>query len=283
MDEYEARDFEDEEPIFSSFTYLIDLTRITGAILGFDRLPCKEMEIAVNNADAMLVNWKLHLPREKQSVIDKNEEVDEILFQAQNLLQCLLILIHRPLSRLCHSPIEKISKCAPPSMPRQLTGEEDRTYWLHTKKTLEAAEAAINLYALPCPILDHTPLGICGLAISTLANLSACAYILTGAEWYRTRDRIRLGLGGLKAMGEIWQVSKRTEKETKQIARSVFALARPQDASSIDNAFAFQPVDTSTITPDFQALDVGWQGFDQLEYFSNWDGMSGSGLNGIST
>jgi hypothetical protein len=45
------------------------------------------METSINNADAMLVNWKLHLPREKQSVIDKNEEVDEMLFQAQSLLQ----------------------------------------------------------------------------------------------------------------------------------------------------------------------------------------------------
>lgn len=290
LDEYEARDFEDEEPVFSSFTYLIDLTRILGAILGFDRLPSKEMETAVNNADAMLVNWKLHLPKEKQSVIDKDENVDEMLFQAQNLLQILLVFIHRPLSRLYHSPIEKISQYAPPLMQRQSTGEEDRTHWLHTKKTLEAAEAAISLYALPCPILNHTPLGICGLALSTLANLSACAYILSGAEWYRTRDRIRLGLGGLKAMGEIWQISKRTEKETKQIARSVSALAQPRDAGIVDNAFAFQvqPVvdagmtSMSTITPDIQALDVGWQELGQLDYFNTWDGIMSSGSNGIS-
>lgn len=58
-----------------------------GSLLGFDRLPSKDMELAVNNADAMLVNWKLHLPREKQSIVDRNEKVDEILFQAQNLLQ----------------------------------------------------------------------------------------------------------------------------------------------------------------------------------------------------
>lgn len=175
-------------------------------------------------------------------------------------------------------------------MQRQSTGEEDRTHWLHTKKTLEAAEAAISLYALPCPILNHTPLGICGLALSTLANLSACAYILSGAEWYRTRDRIRLGLGGLKAMGEIWQISKRTEKETKQIARSVSALAQPRDAGIVDNAFAFQvqPVvdagmtSMSTITPDIQALDVGWQELGQLDYFNTWDGIMSSGSNGIS-
>lgn len=87
LSEYEARDFEDEEPIFSSFTYLIDLVRISGSILGIDNINGKDLEPAVANADAMLVNWKLHLPREKQGVVDRNEDVDEVLFAAHNLLQ----------------------------------------------------------------------------------------------------------------------------------------------------------------------------------------------------
>jgi hypothetical protein len=144
------------------------------------------------------------------------------------LTECsLLVCIHRPLSRLYHSPIEAISSCAPPPPPHEISGHKDRSYWLHTKKTLEAAEAAINLYALPIPILQHSPLGICGIALSTLANLSACAYILSGGEWYRTRDRIRLGLGGLKKFGECWKTARRTERETKKVARNVFALPRP--------------------------------------------------------
>ncbi len=85
--EYEARDFEYEEPIFSSFTYLIGLIRISGSVLVIDDLGSKDREAAVSSADAMLVNWKLHLPREKQGVVDRHEEVDEMLFQAQNLLQ----------------------------------------------------------------------------------------------------------------------------------------------------------------------------------------------------
>jgi hypothetical protein len=86
LEEYESRDFQDETPVFSSFTYLIDLTRISGSLLSLDTIPSEYMESATANADAMLVNWKLHLPREKQNVIDKNEEIDEVLFQAQNML-----------------------------------------------------------------------------------------------------------------------------------------------------------------------------------------------------
>ncbi|KAK0115461.1 hypothetical protein ONS96_013917 [Cadophora gregata f. sp. sojae] len=293
LEEYENRDFLEDEPVFSSFTYLIDLTRISGSLLGFDRLPPGDVELAVNNADAMLVNWKLHLPREKQGVVDKNEELDEILFFAQHQLQVLLVFIHRPLSRLTHCPLEEISSCARPSHPLQSTGEEDRTFWLHTKKTLEGAEAAINLYALPCSILSHSPLGICGLTFSTLANLSACAYILTGPEWYRTRDRIRLGLGSLKTMGEVWAMARKSEKETKLIARNVFAMPKPGTAvmqSTRNNTPSFGygsalPSSSSMNMMNHTPMDVGWQELSEIDYFGTWNAFSGrqQDINGILT
>ena len=87
LSEYDRRDFEDEEQIFSSFTYMIDICRISGSLLGLGSLREKNIELAIANADAMLINWKLHLPREKQGVVDKHEEVDEMLFQAHNMLQ----------------------------------------------------------------------------------------------------------------------------------------------------------------------------------------------------
>jgi len=208
------------------------------------------------------------------------------------LFHSLLIDIHRPLSRLYQSPIEKLSQCAPTPVAREITGNEDRSYWLHTKKTLEAAETAINLYALPCHILQHSPLSVCGLALSTLANLSACAYILSGSEWYRTRDRIRLGLGGLKAFGEVWETSRRTERETKRIARSVFAFPRAgntqlengtscgagSSASSgvFDLGFKMESRDAS------QETMVGWADLAEMDYLSMLDGVAQQNLNRIS-
>ena len=55
---------------------------MVGPLLALERTLSKDMESAVAKLDNMLVNWKLHLPREKQDVVDKNEEVDELLFQA---------------------------------------------------------------------------------------------------------------------------------------------------------------------------------------------------------
>ncbi|KAM0152865.1 hypothetical protein ACHAPG_007389 [Botrytis cinerea] len=245
LSDYDSRDFEDEIPVFSSFTYLIDLVRIIGTILSINDITGKNLEPAVTNADAMLVNWRLHLPVEKQGVVDKNEEVDELLFQAQSLLQTLLVVIHRPLSRLYHSPLEKISRCAPPPSTSPPTGNEDLTRWLHTKKTIEAAQTAINLYALPSSILLHTPLGICGITKATLTNLSACAYVYNNrgdgrerggnlersSEWKMARDRIRLGLGATKVLAGVWESARGTERELKAIARGVFANGTRREES----------------------------------------------------
>ncbi|KAF7960665.1 hypothetical protein EAE96_000339 [Botrytis aclada] len=245
LSDYDSRDFEDEIPVFSSFTYLIDLIRIIGTILSINDITGKNLEPAVTNADAMLVNWRLHLPVEKQGVVDKHEEVDELLFQAQNLLQTLLVVIHRPLSRLYHSPLEKISRCAPPPLTSPQTGNEDLTRWLHTKKTIEAAQTALNLYALPGSILSHTPLGICGITKATLANLSACAYVYDNgrddnemggnfersSEWKMARDRVRLGLGATKVLAGVWEGARGTERELKAIARGVLANGAGREGS----------------------------------------------------
>ena len=95
-------------------------------------------------------------------------------------------------------------------------------YWLHTRKALSAASAYADLYTLPIPMLHHTPISICGLSIATLTSLSACAYVVTGEEWLRTRERVRIGLGAMKSFGSVWLLGRRAESETKGIARSVF-------------------------------------------------------------
>ncbi|TVY28318.1 hypothetical protein LHYA1_G003698 [Lachnellula hyalina] len=288
--EYDDRDFEDETPIFSSFTYLVDLCRIFGSLLNLDQLSMKDRELAVANADAMLVNWKLHLPPEKRGVIDKDEQVDELLFQAQGLLQVLLIFIHRPLSRLAHSPIEKISRCAPP--PSSLTSPPNpRTLWLHTRKTILAAETAIDLLALPCPLLNHTPLSACSFTLTTLACLSACCYVLEGQEWLRMRDRVRLGLGGLKAFGEVWGTSRRTEGETKRIARAVFEAGGTGEGSSgmspetgqlVNSGDSVEQIGFGGAGDMMGGMEMGWEDLREMEYLGMLDRMGQQGQSRFS-
>jgi hypothetical protein len=87
ISKYDNRDFEDEQIVFSTYNYLIDLTRIAGAMFSVLKLKHGDLGAGVANADAMLVNWKLHLAKEKQGVADKNGEIDELLFRTHNLQQ----------------------------------------------------------------------------------------------------------------------------------------------------------------------------------------------------
>jgi hypothetical protein len=83
--DYDNREFAEEEIVFSSFTYLIDLGRILGAILEVGTEVGLPFDPGVIKADSNLVNWALYLPKSKKSVIKESGSADEILFQAHML------------------------------------------------------------------------------------------------------------------------------------------------------------------------------------------------------
>lgn len=84
--QYESRDFEDKVPVFSSFTYLIDLVKIAHSVLHISSYR-EDRATTVIDADTMLVAWKLHLPVEKQSAVKEDGGVDHIMFHAHLLWQ----------------------------------------------------------------------------------------------------------------------------------------------------------------------------------------------------
>lgn len=135
----------------------------------------------------------------------------------------LLVYVHRPLSHLEQSSIEKASVYASwPTPQLDSTSEEIGISTIHTKMALEAAEAAIEIYTLPIPILQHSPLNLFILSLPILAKLSSCQYITNGKIRDAIRHRVRLGIGSMKQAGEVWASSKKSSQEIKKIARSAF-------------------------------------------------------------
>jgi hypothetical protein len=102
---------------------------------------------------------------------------------------------------------------------------------------------------------------VCGVVLSILAQLSACSYLLQGAQYEAARNRIRLGIGTLKEYGKIWAVGRRSLVEVKSIAREVFATAesrkRQDDEMELDlNGFASaNSLDIQSYFDEFGALD----------------------------
>ncbi|UKZ52834.1 hypothetical protein TrVGV298_006621 [Trichoderma virens] len=80
--EYDNRGFDDDDESFSSFAYLIDATRILGTTLAAGDVANKSAYTLVQNAEANLMSWDLHLPRAKRDPVQSNGTVDEVLFKA---------------------------------------------------------------------------------------------------------------------------------------------------------------------------------------------------------
>lgn len=154
----------------------------------------------------------------------------------------LKVYLHRPRSQLAYGSIEQNSRCAPPPSEK-LVDEEQRSFDFHTTKVLEAAEAGTGLFTLPSAFTTHSPLAICGLTLLILAQISACRFKLKGAEYKAARDRVRLGLGAIKVLGEVWTIGRITVSEIQTIAREVLSLQKPGEdgASSNKSSGSYEP------------------------------------------
>jgi hypothetical protein len=152
------------------------------------------------------------------------------------------MLLHRPHSHLFYSDIETRSKCTPPPEKRQ-TRALQKSVSFHTAKALEAIEGVIALFALPCSYTKHSPMVICALSLSIMAQVSACTNTLQEGTpaFIASRERIRLGLGVLKSGLNLWGLANRSVKEVSSVARELLSMSAPQitKISSTGSALLF--------------------------------------------
>lgn len=129
--------------------------------------------------------------------------------------------LHRPLSDLRFNAVEDVSSCArePP-----LENPKSDLINVHTVRVLRSVEAQIRLLALPVRPFKHTPFTTCMVSEGTLALLSACAYLFKGKRLAIARDQIRMTIGCLRALGEVWPRTAKNVKEIQTIARHVLKI-----------------------------------------------------------
>lgn len=142
----------------------------------------------------------------------------------------LQVYLHRPFSQLEYSPAERLSTCAPPPCD-SLIDEKLLGYTCYTAKTLRGADMGIILFTFPGEYTKLTPLTICGLTLAILAQLAACRLILQGEQLKVAREHIRLGIGAIKAMGEVWESAAASVRELQTIARETLL----QDSQAVQS------------------------------------------------
>ncbi|KAJ5753696.1 Transcription factor [Penicillium nucicola] len=231
LDEFDSREFAPDDIVFSSFAYLIGAVRCTAlAISTVPKAASKSDAIqAIQAADSALNGWLLLLPKTQKQVMGKAGEIDEMMFQAHLLIHVATIGLHRPFSDLKFSRAEGISSCA--REPPLDSPTPDHTN-VHTIRVLQSAEAQIGLLALTALRFHHTPFMTCMISEGTLALLAACTFRLVGKDLAIAREQIRMTIGCLKALGEIWPRTARNLREIQTIAHHVLGLGSRSSSDS---------------------------------------------------
>jgi hypothetical protein len=264
---FDERHFAEDTTVFSSFAYRVDAVRILGQVLAAGQGNDPE-DPRAEAADASLVNWGLHLPECKKELIGEDRKVDEMLFQAHMVIYAATIYLHRPKSHIAISVVPDNTSCTPTSRwevsskPRQI----------HTAKALAAANTIAKLITLPAPLIKHSPFFTCVITLAAIVHLSACSWLLTGDEGFLAKERIRLGVGALKTLGEVWSVADCVLMQVKGVAREVFSLQIPAGtlrSGIITEEEVFRFIDEER-TLEIVGGEADYHGLPELDWNGEW-------------
>lgn len=109
------------------------------------------------------------------------------------------------------------------------------------------------------------------ITLTTIAQLSACRYIFKEPALTLEREKIRLNMGVLKMMGEVWLSGKREYQAIGIIAQEILSLQ--EEEIEIPQTASIMPLDALDFNFDF---DVNWA----CDSFANLDTL-GFGMNMI--
>jgi hypothetical protein len=121
----------------------------------------------------------------------------------------------------------------------------------------------------------------------TLALLSACSFLLKGRELAIAREQIRMTIGCLKALAELWPRTARNVRELQTIAHHVLGLAskvttQPREGSDFSSsqsqggAFGSETgasSDDFNMVPSLGSIDdlCGWYNIGDLDSNVSWE------------
>lgn len=208
----------------------------------------------------------------------------KLLFLIREISHSLVrstIGLHRPLSALKFNAIENVSSCA--REPPLDTSTPDLVN-VHTARVLRAVEAQIRLLALPVRRFHHTPFTTCMVSEGTLALLSACSALLKGKDLATARDQIRMTLGCLKVLGEVWPRTARNLREIQTIAQCVLGLEQNANTHSMPGSSGLpsfgadgRSLDSTTagLSTDNSDLDASIRAVEDLYFSYNLGDLDG--------
>ncbi|KAK0621461.1 hypothetical protein B0T17DRAFT_291385 [Bombardia bombarda] len=224
MEDFDDQIFSGEDREFSSFTYRIAAARNLGRFMRMPNAMFPDSE-SVARVEALLTNWRIHLPDSKRDDLNKSCQLDEMMFQAHFITHACTIMLHQPLSQLDTSPVQAVTSCAPhrPVPSGDVFNE-------HTRHTITAACEISKMVTQAVPILSHTHFFTCVLTLSSIVHLSKWAiYFIEDEE--DLRQYIRLNIGALDKLSKVWKAANTAWGQVKGTAQDIYRQKKAQQIS----------------------------------------------------
>ncbi|POR37884.1 Uncharacterized protein TPAR_01909 [Tolypocladium paradoxum] len=226
LEDLEDRDFSDEDREFSSFAYRILCGRNLGKFMRTPPIFGPEDE-NLARIEALLTNWRLHLPQTKRDALQKDGKLDEMMFQAHMMMHATSILLHQPHSQLDTTPTQNINSCA----PHQMVPAGD-LFNTHTKHTIASACAISTMITHRVPLLSHTHFFTCVITLSSIVHLSRWALFFIPHDDDDLRQQVRLNIGALNQLAGVWAAADRARGQVKAVAQEIYQAKKQQRLNS---------------------------------------------------
>jgi hypothetical protein len=139
-------------------------------------------------------------------------------------------MLHQPLSQLDSSPVQAVNSCAP---HRHVPSGE--AFNLHTRHTVWAANELSKMVTHAVPLLSHSHFFTCVVTMSSIVHLSKWAmYFIQQGDEEDLRQQIRLNIGALKTLSNVWKAADTACGQVKSVAQEIY---REKKAQQISPAF----------------------------------------------
>ncbi|KAF6820288.1 C6 zinc finger domain-containing protein [Colletotrichum plurivorum] len=236
----EDQDFSGDDREFSSFAYRVLAGRNLGKFMRVPPIFGPEDE-NLARIEALLTNWRLHLPTSKKDALNQKLQSDEMIFQANMMTHATSIMLHQPHSQLDSSPTRSVTSCAP---HRPVPSGD--LFNAHTNHTITSAAEISKMITHRVPLLSHTHFFTCVVTLSSLVHLSKWALFFIPHDDDELRQQIRLNIGALNKLSSVWKAAGNASGQVKGVAQEIY---RTKKASQIEASY--------------------WQGFTQEEVMNS--------------
>ncbi|KAI5863296.1 hypothetical protein GGS23DRAFT_604915 [Durotheca rogersii] len=224
LEDFDDQVFSGEEREFSSFAYRVASIRNLGRMM---RLPNNGFpsEENVSRIESLLSNWRMHLPPTKIDSLNKDCQLDEMMFQAHMINHACSIILHQPLSQLDSSPARDVTACAP-----HRAVQSGDNFNIHTRHIIKAACEISKMVTYNVPITSHTHFFTCVLTLSSIVHLSKWALYFIHDE-DDLRQQVRLNIGALNKLSNVWKAANTASGQVRGVAQEIYRAKKAQQTN----------------------------------------------------